>query len=361
MNDPSNSAGSENHLVVEEPLAKDTPASDTLQGQTPAREITENGGGERHDRHCFIAMAGGHSPGDQRWHRGWYEMVIYPAVKSLGYEPIVSVIENRPNAINDEIREHLAFDPMVVADLGGVEPDSDPNPNVMYELGIRHALDLPVVIMAWRGQRLPFDVGNQRAIIETRDFLSIEPNREMIIAFIRAAETGDYYRPMQAVRRAASFEIASESLSQRSLLRGVVEELQYLRKAVASSGKSSTESPHVPKQKKKKTWKEKFTARSRGDFLAAGGTEAEWSGLVASAGKKLNSVSTNWAPDQWKEFLIDYRHQGAFLVTLINRVGVWPLPDGLIEEEKDKIALQKRESVPSTETTNFPSQDHVSG
>ena len=53
-------------------------------------------------------------------------------------------------------------------DLGGVSPADEPNPNVMYEPGIRHALDLPHVIMAWKGQRLPFDIGHQRAIMEDR-------------------------------------------------------------------------------------------------------------------------------------------------------------------------------------------------
>ena len=67
---------------------------------------------------------------------------------------------------------------MVIVDLGGRNPDDAPNPNVMYELGIRHAFGLPLVIMAWEGQRLPFDVSNQRAIMTRRDFMDIEPTRQ---------------------------------------------------------------------------------------------------------------------------------------------------------------------------------------
>lgn len=81
---------------------------------------------------------------------------------SSGYEPILSAQVHDPNAINDEIRTHLSFDPMVVVDLGGQSAIDPPNPNVMYELGIRHAMDLPVVLLAWEGQSLPFDIGNQK-------------------------------------------------------------------------------------------------------------------------------------------------------------------------------------------------------
>src|SRR6266404_134773 len=103
-----------------------------------------------HEAHCFVVMPYGRSPAEVRWFRGWYNVVIEQAVTSAGYMPILSATEERPNAINDEIRAHLSFDPMVVVDLGGFEPDADPNPNVMYELGIRHALSLPLVMMAWQ-------------------------------------------------------------------------------------------------------------------------------------------------------------------------------------------------------------------
>ncbi|MBK8498056.1 MAG: cold shock domain-containing protein [Flavobacteriales bacterium] len=120
---------------------------------------------------CFVVMPHGRTPEEVRWFRGWYEVAIKPAVIAAGYDPVLSSVQDQPNAINDEIRAHLALDPMVVVDLGGYKPESDPNPNVMYELGIRHAFNLPHVIMAWKGQRLPFDIANQRVIMENREML----------------------------------------------------------------------------------------------------------------------------------------------------------------------------------------------
>jgi len=182
-----------------------------------------------HGRHCFVVMPSGRDSSEQKWFKGWYEVVIKPAVIEAGYDPILAAAEEQPGAINDEIRTHLAIDPMVVIDLGGTEPEDDPNPNVMYELGIRHALGLPLVMMAWKGQRLPFDVGNQRVIMEDRDLINLELNRKKIVSFIQAAKQGRYYRPMEAVSRLATIQAASESLGEDSILRALVQEIRDLR------------------------------------------------------------------------------------------------------------------------------------
>lgn len=101
----------------------------------------------------------------------------------------------------------------------------------MYELGIRHALNLPVVMMAWRDQRLPFDINNQRVVMEQRDFLEIETNKDKLVSFISAAAKGNFYRPMVAVGRAAALEVASASLDRDSVLRALVQEVRDLREA----------------------------------------------------------------------------------------------------------------------------------
>ena len=85
-------------------------------------------------------MPFGQDAEEERWFKGWYEAVIYPAIESLGLEPILAATQDQPSAINDEIRSHLVFDDVVVVDLGGRRVNDPPNPNVMYELGIRACL-----------------------------------------------------------------------------------------------------------------------------------------------------------------------------------------------------------------------------
>lgn len=60
------------------------------------------------------------------------------------------------------------MDPMVVADLTGK------NPNVFYELAIRHALRRPYVQVIQKGERIPFDVAGVRTIeVDHRDVDSV--------------------------------------------------------------------------------------------------------------------------------------------------------------------------------------------
>ena len=257
-----------------------------------------------HDRHCFVVMPSGREVSEQKWFKGWFEVVINLAVKEAGYEPILAAAEEQPGAINDEIRTHLAADPMVVVDLGGAEPEDDPNPNVMYELRIRHALGVPLVMMAWKGQRLPFAVGNQRVIMEDRDLIDLDLNRKKLVSFIRAAEEGKYYRPMDAVSRLATIEAASQSLAEDSLLRALAQEVRELR---------STLSPAVhPRQFRRsydtsrtiKRLMAAFRKELYPHFIASGGSPKAWPHLLKTvvAVEKVGLMQ-GWGIDEWKAYV----------------------------------------------------------
>ncbi len=60
--------------------------------------------------------------------------------------------------ITNQIIEHLIEDDLVVADLTGL------NPNVFYEVAVRHAARKPIVHLITAGQEIPFDVANMRAV-----------------------------------------------------------------------------------------------------------------------------------------------------------------------------------------------------
>lgn len=275
-----------------------------LPASNPAVPVTNLATG--HEKHCFVVMPSGHEPSEQKWFRGWFEVVIKPAVKEAGYEPILAATEEQPGAINDEIRAHLAVDPMVVVDLGGAEPEDDPNPNVMYELGIRHALGLPLVMMAWKGQRLPFDVGNQRVIMEDRDLVDLDLNRKKIVSFIRAAEQGRYYRPMDAVSRLATIEAASESLAEDSLLRALAQEVRELRSTL-----TTTIHPRKLRRLQDKGIQIKhliagklFRKELYPHFIASGGTPQAWPRLLKRpVSPEEIEQWQNWGADDWKAYV----------------------------------------------------------
>ena len=59
---------------------------------------------------------------------------------------------------------------LVVADL------TDLNPNVFYELAVRHAFHKPVITIAQAGTKIPFDVAHQRMI--TYDVKNLDASAE---------------------------------------------------------------------------------------------------------------------------------------------------------------------------------------
>jgi hypothetical protein len=89
------------------------------------------------------------------------------------YEDFVKpVIENRcklscvrgddlfgSNVIMDDIRSSIARSQLVIADL------TDKNANVFYEVGIAHALDIPVLLLAQSMDDVPFDLRHRRVLV----------------------------------------------------------------------------------------------------------------------------------------------------------------------------------------------------
>lgn len=311
-----------------------------------------------HEKHCFVVMPYGADGSEQKWFKGWYEVVIRPAVLEAGYEPKLSAAEEQPGAINDEIRAHLALDSMVVVDLGGAEPEEDPNPNVMYELGIRHALGLPLVIMAWKGQRLPFDVSNQRIIMEDRGLIDLENNRKRLAAFIHAAAQGNFYRPMEAVGRIATIAAASESLGEDSLLRALAYEVRDLRASigqVAASNRSGRRPKDHSLTVKKMINGKVFRKELFPYFEEIGGDPAIWARLLRSpVDSDLSDQMSEWGIEEWKQFLrqkwkdlmLDsgarkpsFEFDEEMLTTVKDLLPKQPWPSGVHREISDKLSI----------------------
>lgn len=86
------------------------------------------------------------------------EYVIRPALEPLGYAPERADEISEPGNITSQVIQRLIDDPLVVADLTGR------NPNVFYELAVRHATKQPLIQLIQRGESIPFDVAVMRTI-----------------------------------------------------------------------------------------------------------------------------------------------------------------------------------------------------
>ncbi len=87
-----------------------------------------------------------------------YDQILGPAIRTAGMEPIRADEEQSGGFIHKAMFERLLFCPYVVADLTGA------NPNIFYEVGIRHAVrPFSTLLVFAKGTRLPFDVAPMRA------------------------------------------------------------------------------------------------------------------------------------------------------------------------------------------------------
>ena len=85
--------------------------------------------------------------------------------------------------ITSQVIQHIVDDPLVIADLTGM------NPNVFYELAIRHAIRKPLVQIVNKGEKIPFDVAGMRTIpVDHHDLDSVEEAKAEIQKQIRVVE-----------------------------------------------------------------------------------------------------------------------------------------------------------------------------
>ena len=88
-----------------------------------------------------------------------YREIIAPAVKAAGLEPIRADEEKVGGTIHKPMFERLMLCDYAIADITGA------NPNVFYELGIRHAMrPRSTVILFAEGTTLPFDIALLRGV-----------------------------------------------------------------------------------------------------------------------------------------------------------------------------------------------------
>jgi len=105
------------------------------------------------------------------------EYIIKPAVKEFNLTVVRADQMGKPGMIGKQVIEHILKARLVIADL------SFHNPNVFYELCLRHTTRLPTVQIKREVDKIPFDVNQYRTIaIETRDPYTLVPKLQTYTA-----------------------------------------------------------------------------------------------------------------------------------------------------------------------------------
>lgn len=148
---------------------------------------------------------------------GVFREIIEPALPDFHVERADH--DKTPGIVTEGIINNVIDADLVVADL------TDRNPNVMYELAVRHALGKPFVQMMEEGGELPFDIGPVNTVFFRADLdgraQAVDSLRE---AAERAMEEGDLGNP---IRRTVQFRgLAPEEGSEDELLIEMVHDLR---------------------------------------------------------------------------------------------------------------------------------------
>jgi hypothetical protein len=106
----------------------------------------------KNNKRCFVIMPFSTTTKqhtEEYWTK-FFKEFIQPAFHKCGYHAFRS--EDTPRNITKSIIQHLATNDLVLAVL------TDNNPNVWYELGVRHSLRQGTIMMLEKDTKIPFDV-----------------------------------------------------------------------------------------------------------------------------------------------------------------------------------------------------------
>lgn len=143
--------------------------------------------------------------------------VLEPVLLKNDFSPLRADQIPKVGIITTQIINLLIESPLVVADLTGA------NPNVFYELAVRHAAHKPYIQIAKKGEKIPFDLSAVRTIhIDLSDLDSVARAKEEIDAQIQEIERG--HKPDSPISIASSARLLQED---QDLAEKIADKLSY--------------------------------------------------------------------------------------------------------------------------------------
>jgi hypothetical protein len=161
-------------IITLDMLLGDLPAAPSGPSQlTPARPANQIVTSEhaQFESACFYIAPIGDEGSEARKHSDLFlGSIVEPALEPFQLQVIRADSIDKPGTITRQIIEYIMRSRLVIADL------SFHNPNVFYELALRHAVKLPIVQLIRTVDKVPFDVNQMRTIqIDTTDIYSLVP------------------------------------------------------------------------------------------------------------------------------------------------------------------------------------------
>lgn len=174
------------------------------------------------DQECFLVAPIGASGSPERDRSdGVLEFIVAPAAQKVGLIAIRGDQIAKPGLINRQVIEHVLGAKAAVVDL------TNANPNVYYEMAVRHTVRLPTVLIAQDGEKLPFDIAQMRTIFfDYTSLRSAAACRDQITEHLTQALDGEVDSPIEA---SASVQRLERGTDQERALAQLVDGFDDLR------------------------------------------------------------------------------------------------------------------------------------
>ena len=189
---------------------------------------------------CFIITPIGDDTDPIRRHiEGIIDAALRPALEDK-YDLVVAHRISEPGSITKQIITEIYSAKLVVANL------TNRNPNVMYELALRHSLGKPVIMIAEKGTPLPSDIVMERTIFYQNDARGVIELRENIVAAEKEIDyektespiynvLHDVLKDRQIIEFSESQSISQEDDGNATVLKYILQKLTNLEDAVQTS------------------------------------------------------------------------------------------------------------------------------
>ncbi|MBW4720780.1 hypothetical protein [Saccharothrix obliqua] len=225
---------------------------------------------------CFFVCPIGAANSDIRKRSNQvYRHVVKATVEPMGYETTRGDTIDQSGLITTQVIDKLLNADLVIADL------TDHNPNVFYELAVRHAAGKPFIHLMAEGQAVPFDIQGMRTVFfDHQDLDSVFEAKRQLSGMIRQIQAG------ARVETPVTYTIDLQQLRQsdNSEARGIADlmsEMALLKRAVLSGVRSRRPSA------------DHMTLRNFVQYLAGAGR------LEVEDHRFLTNADTSDAHDEW--------------------------------------------------------------
>lgn len=186
------------------------------------------------EKTCFIITPiGPKGSSIRRKADGIIDSVILPVLtEELNFKEENINIPHRTystGSITKQVIESILNNDLVIANLTGL------NPNVMYELAVRHAVRLPLVPIMEKGTELPFDISDERTIFYEDDIAEVKALKDSFKKMVLTAIVDD--EPDNPIYRVIKEEVLERNIEPGSQEDYILSRLDKIEKKIDNSFK----------------------------------------------------------------------------------------------------------------------------